>query len=168
DQPDVTVSGEVRDPGDHVTNGATHLRDAIYLSGGATPEAELDDAQVFRHTEDGKLKVISVNLQKALAGDVKDNILLAPKDRIFVHRDLSKVDPATVVVRGEVARPGKYPLGEGMTATDLVRIAGGLKRGAYAETADLTRYELVQGTSVACETVNGRIAAGSAGEPANY
>jgi protein involved in polysaccharide export with SLBB domain len=165
DQPAVTVSGEVRDPGDHVTNGSTHLRDAIYLSGGATPEAELDDAQVFRHTEDGKLKVISVNLQKALAGDVKDNILLAPKDRIFVHRDLSKVDPATVVVQGEVARPGKYPLGEGMTATDLVRVAGGLKRGAFAETADLTRYELPQGTSVAGETVNVPIAKAMAGEP---
>jgi protein involved in polysaccharide export with SLBB domain len=165
DQPDVTVSGEVRDPGDHITNGATHLRDAIYLSGGATPEAELDDAQVFRHTEDGKLKVISVNLQKALAGDAKDNILLAPKDRIFVHRDLSKVDPATVVVQGEVARPGKYPLGEGMTATDLVRVAGGLKRGAYSETADLTRYELLQGTSVAGETVSVPIAKAMAGEP---
>jgi protein involved in polysaccharide export with SLBB domain len=165
DQPDVTVSGEVRDPGDHITNGTTHLRDAIYLSGGATPEAELDDAQVFRHTEDGKLKVISVNLSKALAGDAKDNILLAPKDRIFIHRDLSKVDPATVVVQGEVARPGKYPLGEGMTATDLVRVAGGLKRGAFAETADLTRYELVQGTSVAGERVNVPIAKAMAGEP---
>jgi protein involved in polysaccharide export with SLBB domain len=155
----------VRDPGDHITNGSTHLRDAIYLSGGATPEAELDDAQVFRHTEDGKLKVISVNLSKALAGDAKDNILLAPKDRIFVHRDLSKVDPAAVVVQGEVARPGKYPLGEGMTAADLVRVAGGLKRGAYVETADLTRYELVQGTSVAGETVNVPLAKAMAGEP---
>ncbi|HEX3740544.1 MAG TPA: SLBB domain-containing protein [Terriglobales bacterium] len=165
DQPEVTVTGEVRDPGDHITNGSTHLRDAIYLSGGATPEAELDDAQVFRHTEDGKLKVISVNLSKALAGDAKDNILLAPKDRIFVHRDLSKVDPAAVVVQGEVARPGKYPLGEGMTAADLVRVAGGLKRGAYVETADLTRYELVQGTSVAGETVNVPLAKAMAGEP---
>jgi len=165
DQPEVTVSGEVRDPGDHVTNGSTHLRDAIYLSGGATPEAELDDAQVFRHTDDGKLKVISVNLSRALAGDAKDNILLAPKDRIFVHRDLSKVDPAVVVVQGEVARPGKYPLGKGMTATDLVRVAGGLKRGAYAETADLTRYELVQGTSVAGETIAVPIAKAMAGEP---
>src|SRR5207248_7181902 len=30
DQPAVTVSGEVRDPGDHVTNGVTRLSDAIY------------------------------------------------------------------------------------------------------------------------------------------
>src|SRR5207302_4588565 len=87
DPPIITVSGEVRDPGDHVTNGATRLRDAVYLAGGATPDAELGDAQVFRRTEDGKLKVLSVNLQKALANDPKDNLLLEPKDRIFIHRN---------------------------------------------------------------------------------
>src|SRR5581483_1012068 len=47
DPPIVTVTGEVRDPGDHVTNGATYLRDAIFLAGNTTPDAELDDVQVF-------------------------------------------------------------------------------------------------------------------------
>ena len=69
DPPIVSVSGEVRDPGDHVTNGVTHLRDAVFLAGGVTPDAELNDAQVFRHTSDGKVHVISVNLAKALSGD---------------------------------------------------------------------------------------------------
>lgn len=165
DQPVVTVSGEVRDPGDHVTNGLTRLRDAIYLADGPTPDAELNDAQVFRHTEDGKLKVISVNLTQALAGDPKDNILLEPKDRIFIHRDLNKVDPPTVTIAGEVARPGKYPLGEDMSAADLVRLAGGFKRGAFTETADLTRYEMVAGKSVAGEIVAVPIAKAMAGEP---
>ena len=164
DPPVVTVSGEVRDPGDHITNGLTHLRDAVYLAGGPTPDAELGDAQVFRHTGDGHLKVIDVDLHKALANDPKDNVALEPKDRIFIHRDLNKVDPPTVKVQGEVARPGKYPLGEDMTAAELVRVAGGFKRGAYTETADLTRYELVQGTSVAGETVTVSIAKAMAGE----
>ena len=92
DSPVITVSGEVRDPGDHVTNGATYLRDAIFLAGNATPQARLDDVQVFRTTEDGQLKVLSVNLSKALAGDATENILLQPKDRVFVHRNLSKID----------------------------------------------------------------------------
>ena len=165
DPPVVSVSGEVRDPGDHVTNGATRLRDAVYLAGGTTPDAELDNAQVFRRTDDGKLKVLSVNLQKALSNDPKDNLLLEPKDRIFIHKNLNKVDPPTVIIQGQVARPGKYPLGEEMTAADLVRVAGGFKRGAYVETADLTRYELVQGTSVAGETQTVQIAKAMAGEP---
>ena len=165
DQSVVTVSGEVRDPGDHVTNGVTRLRDAIYLADGPTPDAELNDAQVFRHTEDGKLKVISVNLTQALAGDPKDNILLESKDRIFIHRDLNKVDPATVTIAGEVARPGKYPLGDDMSAADLVRVAGGFKRGAFTETADLTRYEMVAGKSVAGEVVAVPIEKAMAGDP---
>ncbi|HET8826859.1 MAG TPA: SLBB domain-containing protein [Terriglobales bacterium] len=164
DPPVISVSGEVRDPGDHLTNGATRLRDAVYLAGGTTSDAELDNAQVFRRTDDGKLKVLSVNLQKALANDPKDNLLLEPKDRIFIHRNLNKVDPPTVIIQGEVARPGKYPMGEEMTAADLVRVAGGFKRGAYTETADLTRYEMVQGTSVAGETQAVQIAKAMAGE----
>src|SRR4029077_1535258 len=123
DQPLITISGEVRDPGDHLTTGTPHLRDAIYLAGGTTRDALLDDVQVYRKTRDGKLQVISVNLAKALAGEDKDNIFLEPKDRVFIHRDLNKVDPSMVSVEGQVARPGKYPLGEDMTAAGLVRLA---------------------------------------------
>jgi protein involved in polysaccharide export with SLBB domain len=165
DPPIVTVSGEVRDPGDHLTNGVTHLRDAVYLAGGATPDALLDDAQVFRKTADGKLKVLSVNLAAALAGNDTDNILLEPQDRIFIHRDLSKLDPATVEIQGQVARPGKYPLGEGMTAAELVRVAGGFKRSAYTETADLTSYVVEGGKKIVGDHTTVPIAEAMAGQP---
>ena len=165
DPPLITVNGQVRDPGDHLTNGATYLRDAIYLAGGTTPDAQLDDAQVFRKTPDGKLKVISVNLSKALVGDDKDNILLEPEDRVFVHKDLAKFDPPTVKIEGEVERPGKYAMGQDMNVTDLVRLAGGFKRGAYTELADLTRYEIEHGTNVAGEHETIPIGRAMAGEP---
>jgi protein involved in polysaccharide export with SLBB domain len=165
DLPVITVTGEVRDPGDHLTNGAPHLRDAVYLAGGTTHDALLSDAQVFRKTRDGKMTVISVNLTKALEGDQKDNILLEAKDRVFIQRDLNKVDPATVTIEGEVGRAGKYPLGEGMTAASLVRLAGGFKRGAYTKEADLTRYEVEQGTKVVSDHIDVPIALAMADEP---
>jgi len=165
DPPIVTVSGEVRDPGDHITNGATYLRDAVYLAGGTTNDAELQDAQVFRHTGGGKLEVLSVNLSQALAGDAKDNILLEPKDRVFIHRNLARTDPPSVTVEGEVAKPGKYPLGADMSAAQLVELAGGLKRGAYTESADLTRYTVEDGRKVVGEHMNVLIAKALAGEP---
>ena len=165
DPPLITIDGEVRDPGDHLTNGATCLRDAVYLAGGTTTDAHLGDAQIFRKTQDGKLKVLSVNLEKALAGDEISNILLAPADRVFIHRNLNKVDPPTVKIEGEVARPGKYPLGEEMTAAELVRVAGGFKRGAYTELADLTRYEVESQTKVAGESLTVPIGKALAGEP---
>jgi protein involved in polysaccharide export with SLBB domain len=165
DPPVITVTGEVRDPGDHLTNGVAHLRDAVYLAGGTTRDALLDDAQVFRKTSDGKLEVINVNLGKALEGDAKDNIVLEPKDRVFIHRDLNKLDPPTVAIEGEVARPGKYPLGDNMTAAALVRLAGGFKRGAYTQEADLTRYEIEQGSKVVSDHVAVPIAKAMADEP---
>jgi protein involved in polysaccharide export with SLBB domain len=165
DPPVITVTGEVRDPGDHLTNGVAHLRDAVYLAGGTTRDALLTDAQVFRKTSDGKLEVISVNLAKALEGDAKDNITLEPKDRVFIHRDLNKLDPPTVAIEGEVARPGKYPLGDTMTAAALVRLAGGFKRGAYKQEADLTRYEIAQGSKVVSDHMAVQIARAMEGEP---
>jgi protein involved in polysaccharide export with SLBB domain len=165
DPPVITVTGEVRDPGDHLTNGAAHLRDVVYLAGGTTRNALLTDAQVFRTTGDGKLEVINVNLAKALEGDAKDNIVLEPKDRVFIHRDLNLLDPPTVAVEGEVARPGKYPLGDNMTAAALVRLAGGFKRGAYKDEADLTRYEISQGSKVVSDHVTVPIAKAMADEP---
>ena len=164
DPPTIMVSGEVRHPGEHVTNGETHLRDAVYLAGGVTRDALLNDAQVFRRTADGKLKVLSVNLERALAGDAADNVPLEPKDRVFIHRNLSKVDPPAVKIEGEVARPGKYPLGEDMSAAQLVRLAGGLKRGAFTEAADLTRYTVEGGSQVMGEHVAVPIARALAGD----
>jgi polysaccharide biosynthesis/export protein len=151
DPPIITVSGEVRDPGDHLTNGATRVRDAVYLAGGLTPNAEQDDIEILRRASDNQLHILSVNLSLALSGDDKDNILLEPKDQLIIHRNLAKTDPPTVQIEGEVAHPGRYPLTKDMSAAELVRVAGGFRRGAYTETADLTRYTIEQGQAVVGE-----------------
>jgi protein involved in polysaccharide export with SLBB domain len=163
--PVITVSGEVRDPGDHLSNGVTHLRDAVFLAGGTTPDAQLTDAQVFRKLQNGKLEVINVNLAKAMTGDPASDITLEPQDRVFIQKDMSKTDPPSVMIEGQVARPGKYPLGENMSAASLVFLAGGLKRGAYTDSADLTRYEVEQGTKVVSEHVSVAIGKALSGDP---
>jgi len=165
DPPIITVTGAVRDPGDHVTNGATYLRDAVFLAGNTTPDAELNDVQVFRKLPDGKLEVLNADLRKAVTGDEKENLLLLPQDRVFIHKSVQRLDPPTVEVQGEVPRPGKYPLGENMTATELVRLAGGLKRSAYTQLAELTRYDLEQGSQVESEHLPIKIGAAISGEP---
>ncbi len=165
DPPVITVAGEVRDPGDHLTNGVTHVRDAVYLAGGLTSDASTDTVQIFRRAGANNLVVLSVNLARALAGDDKDNIALEVNDRLIIHRNLAKVDPPTVTIEGEVGRPGKYPLGQDMTAAELVGTAGGLKRGAFTQTADLTRYTVEGGQSVVPEHETVAIGRALAGEP---
>src|SRR5712664_769370 len=138
--PSVWIGGEVRAPGKYRTSGQAHLRDAIFLAGGVAPDASLDSAQLFRTQADGTMKILSVNLAEALAGNPVDNLLLEPRDRLLVHRNAAKVDPATVYVKGEVAKPGRYPLTTNMHVEDLIRVGAGLKRSADPVKADLTRY----------------------------
>jgi protein involved in polysaccharide export with SLBB domain len=138
--PNVFVGGEVRAPGNYSTTGEAHLRDAVYLAGGLTPDAALDSAQLFRTQGDGTLRILSIDLGSALAGNPVDNIVIQSRDRLLIHRNLESIDAPTVNVTGEVAKPGRYPLTGNMRVADLIRVAGGLKRSAFADTADLTRF----------------------------
>jgi len=145
--PEVLVTGEVRAPGSYRTSGQQHLRDAIFQAGGVTPDAWLDSAQLFRRQQDGTTRVFSINLNDALAGDPLNNVLVQPRDRILVHRHPEQVSPASVYVRGDVARPGRYPLAANMRVADLVQSAGGLLRSANPDAGDLTHYAIPTNSS---------------------
>jgi polysaccharide export outer membrane protein len=162
--PDVWVTGEVRSPGQYRTSGQAHLRDAIYLAGGITPDAAQDSAQLFRTQADGTMTILSVDLHEALAGNPLDNIILQPRDRLLIHRNLAKVDAPTVYIRGEVAKPGRYPLTSNMRVEDLVRVAGGVKRSAFTESADLTRFAAGNGTAQRFEVKLGAALSGNGNE----
>jgi protein involved in polysaccharide export with SLBB domain len=118
------------------------LRDAIFQAGGVTPDAWLDSAQLFRRQKDGVTRVFSINLNDALAGDPLNNVVLEPRDRILVHRHPKEVSPAGVRIRGDVGRPGRYPLTANMRVADLVQSAGGLLRSANPSGGDLTHYAI--------------------------
>lgn len=139
--PEVWIDGEVRNPGQFTTAGQAHVRDAIYLAGGVLPGAAMDAAQVFRTGKDGTKTILSVNLADALAGSATANIPLEPHDRIIIHRNVADVDPPSVYVKGDVAKPGRYPLAANMNVQSLVQLAGGLKPSAYSESAILTHQE---------------------------
>ena len=141
--PAVSIWGDVRQPGTYRTSGQVRLTDAVHLAGGLAPDAQTEDAQVFRYLPDGKFRIFSVNLEQALAGDSSENILMQPRDRLLVHRNPDAVEPATVNVQGEVAKPGRYPLTTKMQVGDLIRVGGGLTPSAETQTADLTHYQWV-------------------------
>ncbi len=140
--PSVSVGGEVRAPGTYQTSGKIRLVDAVHLAGGLAPDAQAGDAQVFRYLPDGKFKILNVSLDRALEGDPVENIFLLPRDRVLVHGDPNAADPATVSIQGEVVKPGRYPLAQGMRVSDLIRLGGGFKNSADLEAADLTEYLL--------------------------
>ncbi len=90
-------------------------------------------------------EAIEFNLAEVLAGNVAMH--LQPYDTVRIAGRY-EVDAPRVTVRGEVLRPGHYALTEGMTAAQLVRIAGGFKRSALLSDADLASYEVKDGQRV--------------------
>jgi protein involved in polysaccharide export with SLBB domain len=163
--PTVTVGGAVRAPGTYATSGQIRLSDAVHLAGGLSPDAQTSEAQVSRYLSDGKFKIFSVSLGQALQGDPVENILMQSRDQILIHSSPNAVQPATVSLQGEVARPGRYPLAQGMRVGDLIRLGGGLEQSADTEIADLAEYLLqnrAAGTGTHHEV---RITAALAGAP---
>jgi len=139
--PTVSVLGDVRLPGTYQTSGQIHLADAVHLAGGLAPDAQTVDAQIFRYLPDGKFKIFSVSLSQALEGDSIENIVMQPRDRLLIHKNPDAVEPATVFIQGEVGKPGRYPLTTNMHVADLVRLSGGMKPSADAQTADLIQFQ---------------------------
>lgn len=140
DPPTVSVSGAVRHPGTFQTSGQVHFRDAVELAGGVTPDAAMDTAQIIRIMPDSSLKMMSVRLGEALAGNPASNPPLEPRDRILIQLNSFRADTPSVEIAGEVVKPGRYPLSGDLRVSDLIRVAGGFRRSAYTDTADLTRF----------------------------
>jgi polysaccharide biosynthesis/export protein len=140
DAPTVSVTGAVRNPGTFQTSGQARFRDAVELAGGVTPDAAMDFAQVIRIMPDSSLKMVSVRLKEALEGNATSNLLLEPRDRILIQQNSFRADTPSIEIAGEVVKPGRYPLSGDLRVSDLIQLAGGFKRSAFTETADLTRF----------------------------
>lgn len=75
--------------------------------------------------------------------------------------------PAPVVrVDGRVRAPGAYPLEAGMTVGDLLRAGGSLAESAYIVSAEVTRYQVVNGEYREADLFAVDLAGVAAGEPA--
>jgi len=56
----------------------------------------------------------------------ENNYKLQPKDEIFTYSALATNPPKTAYIKGEVYKPGKYPINDNTTVKELILAAGGL------------------------------------------
>jgi protein involved in polysaccharide export with SLBB domain len=153
----VYVQGHVARPGRIAYRDNMRLSDVLRSYGDLLPEPAERGEIIRLVAPDMHPETIDFNLQDVLIGN--SSVTLQAFDTIRVFGRYEQ-DPPMVGVRGEVQRPGSYPMFEGMTAAELVRAAGGFKRDALLNRADLTTYNVVNGARV---TVSRRdIAIGSA------
>ncbi len=133
----IYLEGHVYRPGRVAYREGMTINDLLRSYQDVMPEPA-DHAELVRlEPPDLRPLTISFNLTDVLAGN--DPIVLQPFDMIRIFSRY-EIDPPKVTITGEVLRPGEYRLEQGMTAADLVRMAGEFKRSAYREEADLTSY----------------------------
>lgn len=141
----VYLEGHVYEPGPYPWKEGMTVTDLAHSYEDIMPEPA-DHAEVVRlQPPDFRPETISFDLPDLLAGN--DVITLQPFDvvRIYGRYD---IDPPRVSIYGEVLRPGEYPMSQGLTVTGLVRMAGGFRRSAYREEADLSSYKVQDGEKV--------------------
>ena len=156
----VYLAGHVVRPGRVGYADGMRLSDVLRSYEEILPEPASHGEIVRLMSPDLHPETIDFNVPDVLIGNA--NVELKPFDTIRVFGRY-EADAPTVSIRGEVLRPGNYPMTDGMSAAKLVRAAGGFKRDALQESADLTSYEIHDGKQIAERLAAVRIGAAVTG-----
>jgi polysaccharide export outer membrane protein len=147
---DVFVPSTIEEQRNRVlVTGAVHFPGQYQLVEGLTARALLDQAEI---RDDAYLSAVHVyrprldsagvtllRLATDAALDGAQDIPLLDRDSVVVFPMNSLIADDFVQVAGLVRIPGRYPFARGMTAEDLILIAGGLMEGALATEAEISR-----------------------------
>lgn len=170
----VFLEGHVQRPGPYAWRQGMRLTDLLGSLQMFKPGADLRYVLIRRESpRDRRVEVLSADAVRAFEqpGSEHDP-LLQSRDRVIAFsrvpdrgavltRIIEELRLQTrdnqpqplVTISGRVRSPGIYPLEAGMTIDDLIRAGGGLEDAAHGGTAELTRYEVVDGRERKTEVI---------------
>ncbi|WP_255551030.1 SLBB domain-containing protein [Granulicella sp. dw_53] len=151
----VYVEGHVVRPGRYPYREGMQVSDILHSYQDLLPEPAARGNIVRLVPPDLHPETIPFDVPDMLIGN--GNLALQPFDTIRILGRY-ETDSPQVSIRGEVLKPGKYSLSQGMTASQLVKMAGGFKRDALVESADLTSYTIQDKKKVVSERASINIA----------
>jgi protein involved in polysaccharide export with SLBB domain len=156
----IYLEGHVVRPGRQAYREGMQLSDVLRSYQDMLPEPAAHGEIVRLIPPDLHAETIPFDVPDVLVGNA--NLVLEPFDTVRVFGRY-EIDAPKVTINGEVLRPGSYPLSKGMTAAQLVRMAGGFKRDAFLDSADLTSYTITDGKQIAGNLPSVRIGAAVTG-----
>ncbi|MFC4871106.1 SLBB domain-containing protein [Negadavirga shengliensis] len=134
----VQIKGAVFREGNYAYHEGLTLSQLIKNAEGVRGEAYLNRVTVLRTNEDLTTRLIQVNYQEIRSGK-KDDLPLKPEDVVRVPSIYELSEEFYVRISGEVLHPGVYPYSEGMSAEDLILLAGGLREAASLADIEIAR-----------------------------
>ncbi|MBE0603410.1 MAG: SLBB domain-containing protein [Deltaproteobacteria bacterium] len=142
DRRTVRILGAVQRDGEFGFTPGMTVKDLVALSGGVKYFAYLKETELARQhlSESGpRVEKVTIDLEKAMAGDPQSNLPLQENDLLFV-RTIPEWNVYTqVTILGEVRFPGVYTARKGERLSSLIERAGGFTSNAYARGAVFTR-----------------------------
>ncbi len=144
----VTISGEIMKPASYPLPADARLLDLVYAAGGLTEKAYKKKVEITRfEVRDGmemESNHFEVDLESALRGSSKDNILLQKNDQIIIRPIGNWGDSAYVKLEGEIKFPGKYIIQKGETLSDVIKRAGGFTSEAFVYGLRFSRVSIAE------------------------
>ncbi len=144
----VWINGMIKHPGTFERADGMRVSDLLDKGQLLPNRVFLERADLYRHHRDGQVEIIAIGLESILHGDTISDILLWDLDSLYVYSTDEVKRKRYVYVDGMVQRPGRYPLYENMTVSDLIFLAGNLKESAYMLRAELARIDDAGNTNV--------------------
>ena len=138
----VTILGMVYEPNEYRLVPEMRVHDLIDAAGGLQKNAYLRTAEITRRhiSQDGvATETIEVDLEKAIAGDPENDLLLQDYDHLVIRPIPNLQMGLTAEIAGEVRFPGIYPIQKQETLSSLIERAGGYTELAYLPGAVFTR-----------------------------
>jgi len=142
----VSISGQVRKPGDYMYREDMTIRDLLFLGGGLADDEYLKGvflgrADLYRVSDDGsEERVIPFHLGDALAGDGQASLTLRPEDEIRIYpARVTRLEERFVTIEGAVKETGEYKYRDNLTLKDIILQANGFEEGASLLEVEVTR-----------------------------
>jgi len=129
----IEIVGEVKRPGIFELRSGESFKDLLNFAGDFTENAFRARVKVLKNTEIER-KIADISSDKF--SEYRPNT----GDKYFVDRVLERF-VNRVSIEGAVFRPGAYELEQGLTLSQLVRKAEGLKEDAFRQRAYITRLK---------------------------
>ena len=134
----VNVYGRVTLPGEYPVFNTTSLKQVLDLAGG------FEDPN-FRKTIDEDIVILRQDHNQYYGIEFKinykdsDKFNLEVNDKIFVYEDINYRNSFSYSIKGEINRPGTYPLRDGLTLNEAIQIAGGITEIGSLNSVSVTK-----------------------------